>query len=83
MGPRQCSFSFQKKFTFLSTFRWTARKGWDVLLEAYWAAFARDDDVVLKLRTYQAGWERTPGGPKGAAARLARYEADDKLAYTL
>uniref|UniRef100_A0A7S4GIR9 Glycosyl transferase family 1 domain-containing protein n=1 Tax=Eutreptiella gymnastica TaxID=73025 RepID=A0A7S4GIR9_9EUGL len=62
----------KKKFTFLSTFRWTARKGWDVLLEAYWAAFARDDDVVLKLRTYQAGWERTPGGPKGAAARLAR-----------
>ena len=26
-------------FVFFSNFKWEARKGWDVLLEAYWAPF--------------------------------------------
>jgi len=40
------------RFRFLSVFKWEKRKGWDVLLHAYWSAFHKDDDVVLELRTY-------------------------------
>ena len=37
-------------FTFLSTFDFTDRKGWDVLLEAWARAFDPDDDVSLVLK---------------------------------
>lgn len=37
---------------FLSVFGWAHRKGWDVLLRAWSAAFSRGDDVTLLLRTY-------------------------------
>jgi len=40
------------RFEFLSVFKWEYRKGWDVLLDAYWAAFRREDDVVLRIRSY-------------------------------
>lgn len=40
------------KFNFLSVFEWSARKGWDVLLESYFAEFTRTDDVCLFLKTY-------------------------------
>ena len=39
-------------FNFLSIFEWTNRKGWDVLLKAYFEAFSNQDDVCLYLRTY-------------------------------
>jgi glycosyltransferase involved in cell wall biosynthesis len=42
----------RNRFHFLSVFKWERRKGWDVLLAAYWAAFKKTDDVVLVLRTY-------------------------------
>ena len=42
----------KNRFRFLSVFKWERRKGWDVLLNAYWSAFTRADDVVLILRTY-------------------------------
>jgi len=42
----------RNRFHFLSVFKWERRKGWDVLLQAYWTAFQKDDDVVLVLRTY-------------------------------
>jgi glycosyltransferase involved in cell wall biosynthesis len=35
---------------FLSIFEWGARKGWDVLLRAYCAAFRADDPVLLLLK---------------------------------
>jgi glycosyltransferase involved in cell wall biosynthesis len=38
------------RYTFLSVFEWGARKGPDVLLRAYAAAFRRTDDVLLVLR---------------------------------
>ncbi len=44
--------SEKNKFRFLSVFKWERRKGWDVLLSAYWRAFSSQDDVVLILRTY-------------------------------
>ena len=37
-------------FVFLSIFKWEYRKGWDVLLEAYWSAFRTEDPVVLKIK---------------------------------
>ncbi len=42
-------------FNFLSIFEWTERKGWDVLLKAYFEAFSSKDDVCLYLRTYLLG----------------------------
>jgi len=40
------------KLQFLSIFKWEHRKGWDVLLDSYWRAFTKEDDVLLRLRTY-------------------------------
>mmetsp|Transcript_19482 Transcript_19482/g.36303 ORF Transcript_19482/g.36303 Transcript_19482/m.36303 type:complete len:640 (+) Transcript_19482:150-2069(+) len=40
------------KFKLLSIFKWEHRKGWDVLLRAYWTAFKPKDNVVLRLQTY-------------------------------
>jgi glycosyltransferase involved in cell wall biosynthesis len=37
-------------FKFLSIFNWQLRKGWDVLLAAYYMEFSKRDDVVLILR---------------------------------
>lgn len=37
-------------FTFLSTFDFTDRKGWDILLEAWARAFDPDEDVSLVLK---------------------------------
>lgn len=42
----------KRGFTFLSTFQWNKRKGWDVLLRAYLSAFSSEDEVCLVLRTY-------------------------------
>lgn len=52
----------RRGFAFLSVFQWTKRKGWDVLLRAYLAAFTRRDDVCLVLRTY-------PGPTRTASIR--------------
>jgi len=38
-----------KKFKFLSVFRWSYRKGFDILLRAYMREFSNDDDVSLLL----------------------------------
>jgi len=39
-------------YKFLSIFEWSARKGWDVLLEAYFREFSRADNVSLTIKTY-------------------------------
>ncbi len=39
------------RYTFLSVFAWSARKGPDLLLRAYRAAFAPSDDVLLLIHT--------------------------------
>lgn len=49
------------KFQFLSIFKWEDRKGWDVLLQAYWTAFSAADDVVLRLHTYRPGFLANQG----------------------
>ena len=40
----------KKGYNFLSIFEWNARKGWDVLLKAYFTEFSRKDDVALLLK---------------------------------
>ena len=45
-------------FEFLSIFKWEYRKGWDILLNAYWIAFKSTDNVVLRLRTYVPSSDR-------------------------
>jgi glycosyltransferase involved in cell wall biosynthesis len=40
----------RRGFTFLTNFDFTDRKGWDVLLDAWAAAFDPDDDVCLLLK---------------------------------
>lgn len=39
----------QAGFTFLSTFTWQNRKGWDILVRAFLTEFKRSDDVQLLL----------------------------------
>lgn len=58
-------------FNFLSIFQWTARKGWDVLLEAYLQAFTRRDDVSLTIRAYPSYKKDPP-----IAERVAKFLAD-------
>ena len=43
----------------MSIFKWEYRKGWDILLKAYWAAFHVNDPVVLRLRTYVPSSEKS------------------------
>lgn len=40
----------ESRFTFLTNFDFTERKGWDVLLDAWAKAFTPDDDVQLVLK---------------------------------
>lgn len=47
-GPRRAALA--GRTVFLSVFEWGIRKGWDVLLRAYRAAFAPGDDVLLLLK---------------------------------
>jgi len=37
-------------FSFLSVGKWEARKGYDILLEAFYTAFSDEDDVLLNIR---------------------------------
>lgn len=47
-GPPRSQLS--ERTVFLSIFEWGARKGWDVLLRAYRAAFKASDPVLLLLK---------------------------------
>ncbi len=42
-------------YNYLSVFEWSSRKGWDVLLAAYFNEFTADDNVCLWLRTQPFG----------------------------
>ncbi len=45
----------RRSFAFLSVFEWTFRKGWDVLIGAWAAAFTDQDDVCLYVRSHFRG----------------------------
>ena len=40
-----------RRFKFLSVFKWETRKGWDVLLRAFLAEFSPDDGAALYIKT--------------------------------
>ena len=61
------------EFVLVSVFKWEHRKGWDVLLDAYWAAFSRDDPVTLVLCSYVPGWE--PGPARCRSYLCGKYAA--------
>ena len=64
-------------FTFFSVFKWEARKGWDLLLRAYWAEFAqeaKEKKVVLRLKTYLPSWEAGPPDLNDHVAGFASSE---------
>lgn len=42
-------------FRFLSNFKWEPRKGWDLLLQAYFTTFTAQDAVELTIKTYLYG----------------------------
>jgi glycosyltransferase involved in cell wall biosynthesis len=45
------SIADASRFTFLSIFKWEERKGWDLLLEAYFDVFTKNDKVQLVILT--------------------------------
>jgi glycosyltransferase involved in cell wall biosynthesis len=49
---RPISLPGEKGFKFFSMFKWEPRKGWDLLLRAYFEEFSKNEDVVLYLQTY-------------------------------
>jgi glycosyltransferase involved in cell wall biosynthesis len=57
--PGAARASLQERTIFLSVFEWGMRKGWDVLLRAYRAAFKPTDPVLLVLKVDS----RAPGNP--------------------
>ncbi len=58
LGPK-------KGFTFLSNFVFTDRKGWDLLLTAYFTEFKPGEDVSLLIKTY--------GDEASIRARIRRF----------
>ena len=54
-GGRGLEIPGPQRFTFLSLFDWSWRKGWDVLLRAFCSEFRRDhDDVRLVLKVHSS-----------------------------
>jgi len=47
-------FDLKKKFVILTSSQWTHRKGFDVLLKAYFSELGLHDDVILLLKTYDS-----------------------------
>lgn len=76
-GTAEASFPFSRplldrRVVFLSVFKWEWRKGWDVLISAYWDEFnINDDDVVLVLKTFKPHWEPGPADVEDWIADLA------------
>ncbi|MDA7497267.1 glycosyltransferase [bacterium] len=67
-------------FNFLSVFEWIWRKGWDVLLKAYFKEFGPEDDVCLYLRTYEIN---CPDGEAKAVLTARVLEVARDLGYSL
>ena len=50
-APRRVGRGEDGLFRFLSVFKWEERKGWKILLRAYFSEFSAADPVVLYLKT--------------------------------
>jgi hypothetical protein len=71
-APQKIGEAKNKPFQFLSIFKWELRKGWDVLLRAYWSAFKPDDNVLLRIRSYIPEFNND-GGDKNITNRIASF----------
>jgi glycosyltransferase involved in cell wall biosynthesis/Flp pilus assembly protein TadD/GT2 family glycosyltransferase/ferredoxin len=60
-------------FVFLSVFEWAHRKGWDVLIEAYFKAFKDEDDVTLVVKCLPNQSEQVK---RDAATLMERLKVD-------
>jgi glycosyltransferase involved in cell wall biosynthesis len=63
------------RFRFLWMNTWHERKGYDVLLKAWWAEFSRADPVELVIKSYRENTR--PGGIVGAIAEMAMRHGVD------
>lgn len=79
-GGNDATSTSERRFEFLSVFKWERRKGYDILLDAYWSAFSPDDGVVLRLRTYMPDF--VIGADPNITVHLAEY-AERKFNATL
>lgn len=74
--------SKMRRFKFLSVFRWSYRKGFDILLRAYMEEFSRDDDVSLLLVSRavecpeENGVEKILGDFNGVKAAVKKPEEE-------
>jgi len=60
-------------FVFLSVFGWSLRKGYDILLQAYFEEFTKDDDVSLVICSRFAG-KTDPTSKKVVMDEIKRIE---------
>lgn len=78
-GEEETMTNKKDDFVFLSVFKWEKRKGWDVLLDAYWQAFDLEDDVVLRLRCWKPSWEY---GSNDIDQQISNYATSKKRSKT-
>ena len=64
-------------FVFFSNFKWEARKGWDLLLEAYWSAFGvgRRPPAAEDVPAVVGGGAARPQPPRRGVRAAARQAA--------
>ena len=64
-------------FVFFSNFKWEARKGWDLLLEAYWSAFSsrRRPPAAEDVPAVVGGGAARPQPPRRGVRAAARQAA--------
>ena len=61
------------RFVFLSLFAWNDRKGWDVLLGAFFGEFERTEGVCLLLRTSPQGSDADHDHSSAIRAKVERF----------
>lgn len=67
----------ENMFRFLFMNSWYERKGWDVLLRAWWSEFSKNDPVELCIKSY-----REDDRPLPIEAHIANYAAKLKIDRT-
>jgi glycosyltransferase involved in cell wall biosynthesis len=71
-GAPPYPLSSRRGFTFLSTFTWQDRKGWDLLVRAYATEFRPDEDVTLVI--WAQPFYRKPADMQADLDRLVHGE---------
>lgn len=75
-------------FVFFASSKWEHRKGWDVLLRAYFSEFSSKDDVSLRIQSYVPSWSSLDKNVSrhvlhfGQTVFKAKYARNDLPHYT-